>query len=60
MLALFEIANVGTIEGFLVSIPESIGILVFGIALVATAVLIRRLLGRGEREKHEDTAARKA
>ncbi len=60
MLALFEIANVGTVEAFIVSIPESVGILVFGIALVATAVLIRKLLGRGENETHEDKSAKKA
>jgi len=60
MLALFEIANAGTIEGFLVSIPESLGLLVFGLVLVATAVLIRKLMNRGESPKADDKAVRKA
>lgn len=53
MLALFEIAEIGQIRAFLISIPESVGILVFGIALVTTAVLFRRLIGHGSGRKDE-------
>ena len=47
MIVLSQIASVATVETFLVSIPESLGLLVFGICLVGAAALIRWLLGRG-------------
>lgn len=51
ILVLFEIFNLAAIKTLLVGIPESIGLLVFGIGLVLTADLIRRLLGLGPEEK---------
>ncbi len=51
MVILFEIFNLAAIETLLVGIPESVGLLVFGIGLTAAAVLIRRLLGRRNVEK---------
>ncbi len=54
MLAVFENA-VASVEMFLISIPESLGVLVFGIVLVAAAVIIRRLISRqGQVEKKAD------
>ena len=51
MVVLFEIFNLAAIETLLVGIPESAGLLVFGIGLTAAAVLIRRVLGRRNAEK---------
>lgn len=59
ILVLFEILNLAAIRTLLVGIPESIGLLVFGIGLVLTAVLIRRLLGRGSEEKAEEKLGKK-
>ncbi|MBK9215418.1 MAG: hypothetical protein IPM59_07425 [Chloracidobacterium sp.] len=54
MLAVFENA-VDSVEMFLISIPESLGVLVFGIVLVAAAVIIRRWMSRQtEAEKKAD------
>ena len=54
MLAVFENA-VASVEMFLISIPESLGVLMFGIVLVAAAVIIRRLMSRqSETEKKAD------
>ncbi len=43
-----EIGSLATLKAFLVGIPESLGLLVFGITLVGTAVFIRWFLARGE------------
>lgn len=42
MLALFDLTNGNLILDFM---PESIGLLVFGIALIAFAVGLRRIFG---------------
>lgn len=60
MPGLFEIANTGTAEGFIFSIPESLGMLVFAIALVTTAVLMRKLMSRDQSEKRDGKATKKA
>ncbi len=59
ILVLFEIFNLAAIKTVLVGIPESIGLLVFGIGLVVTVVLIRRLLGRAPEEKTEEKLGKK-
>ena len=51
MLIFVEIFNLASIKTLLVGIPETAGLLLFGIVLFATAILIRRLLGRGDEEK---------
>ena len=56
MLVLFEITDLAAAETLLVSIPESLGLLAFGIGLVAVAVLIRWFLGRGESQKGDGKA----
>lgn len=48
VIILIFILNLATIETLLVGMPESVGVLVFGIALVTTAVLIRRLLDQSD------------
>lgn len=60
MLVLFEITDLAALQMFLVTIPESIGLLAFGIALVVVAVLIRWFLGRGETEKRDEKVTKKA
>lgn len=54
MLVLIEITYIAAIEPLLFGIPESVGLLAFGIGLTATAVIIRWVLGRGDVEKTED------
>jgi hypothetical protein len=45
MLAVFH-NTAARIEMLLVSIPESLGLLVFGVLLVAAAVFVRRLMAK--------------
>jgi len=42
-----------SVQSLLLSIPESVGILAFGLGLVATAVSIRWFLARSEKETTE-------
>ncbi len=58
MFVLIEIFNFAAIETLLVSIPESAGLLVFGVGLVMTAVFIRRLLERSNQETTEVKGSR--
>jgi len=44
MFALLEMTSLASVEKLVVSIPETVGLLAFGIGLVAAAVLTRRLL----------------
>ena len=39
---------VGTVEAFFVSMPESVGLLVFGIALMAAAIISRKYFRRAD------------
>lgn len=47
------------IRAALLAIPESIELLAFAVLLIATAVLVRRLVRRLETEKQEDRNAKK-
>lgn len=49
MVVLHEIADFATIKTLMVSIPESVGVLIFGVVLVLTALLVRKVLGRTEK-----------
>ena len=57
MFFFFEISQP---VGLLISIPESLGLLAFGIGLVAVAVLIRWLLGREIPAKETGKVIKKA
>jgi hypothetical protein len=54
MVILFEIT--GTMEALFVSIPESVGLLAFGVGLMTMAVMARRLLNRAEHKNEEGAA----
>jgi hypothetical protein len=47
---LFETNSLATVTTYLMSVPESLGLLAFGIGLILIAVVIRSLLA-----KHENT-----
>jgi hypothetical protein len=48
MIIFLEIEVYSGMRVLLAGVPESIGVLVFGLGLIAMAVLIRRILKRGE------------
>ena len=50
-LGFVEILNLAALRTLLIGIPESAGLLVFGIGLVITAVLIRRLLRSNQEQQ---------
>ena len=54
MLLLIEIADLTGVTTLLVGIPESVGVLAFGVGLVATAASIRWFLGRRETDKTDE------
>ena len=51
---MFENIKVAAFETLLMSIPESVGLLAFGIGLVGAVVIIRRLLAKTEVGKTEE------
>jgi hypothetical protein len=51
MFVLFEIT---AIKSFLLGIPESLGVLVFGLGLAAAAILTRRVFARAEAARTVD------
>ena len=59
MFIFIEIADLTPVTTFLLGIPESVGLLTFGIGLVATAASIRWFLGRGETEKTDEKCGEK-
>lgn len=60
MFVLFTIADFAVVEGLLVSIPESLGLLAFAIALVAAAMIGRWLLARSEESEDKKEIRKKA
>ena len=60
MLILFEIFSFATSESLLVSIPETAGLLVFGVGLAILAILMRSFLARGEKDKTDESVTKKA
>jgi len=60
MLILLQIPEFTTVETLLVSIPESIGLLVFGIALVGLAMFLRTILSREDVAKGDENVTKKA
>jgi membrane protein implicated in regulation of membrane protease activity len=60
MAVLLEITSLGVIRFILASVPESVGVLLFAIALIVVAVLIRRYFSRGETPNSDEKATKKA
>jgi uncharacterized membrane protein YidH (DUF202 family) len=60
MFVFFTFADLAAAETLLVSIPESLGLLAFGVALVAVALIGRWLLARGEEIKDKKEIQKKA
>ncbi len=54
MVIVFETLDMAAVEPLLLGMPESFGVLLFGIGLVTIAMLLRWILGRGDDEKGED------
>lgn len=53
MLFLLEIGQLPTLEGIAFPVPESVGLLLFGIGLAAVAILLRSLLAKAEKAKSD-------
>ena len=60
MLILFEIMDFAAMKVLLAGMPESLGLLVFGLGLVIVAVLIRRVLKRGHSDVQDEKVTKKA
>ena len=54
MFAFVEILDLAALETLIVGIPESVGLLLFGVGLVGFAILLRRLAGRGGEPKRDE------
>jgi hypothetical protein len=54
MLVLIDIINFRTVEPLLLGIPESVGLLAFGVGLATAAVIIRWFLSRGDAERSKE------
>ena len=56
---LLQILNFMALETLLVSIPETLGLLIFGIVLAGTAILMRKLLNRHDTAQNEEKSIKK-
>jgi hypothetical protein len=55
-----ENAGIAMLETLLVSIPESLGVLVFGIGFTSIAILARRFFDKTERHDREEKTGNEA
>lgn len=60
MLIAVHVIQIRLLEGLFVSIPESLGVFAFAIAMIVIAVLIRRFIGRNESDKSDRGVTKKA
>lgn len=58
MLGFVEIFDLAALETLFVGIPESVGLLAFGVGLIGVAVVIRRFMGRGETRGRDEKLGR--
>ena len=58
MFVLLEIADFAAVKTLLLSIPESLGVLIFGVVLVLSALLLRKILRRTDAENRDRTTAK--
>jgi len=54
MFLMFETLDIAVFEPLLLGMPESLGLLLFGIGLITMAMLLRWILGGNEEEKVDD------
>jgi len=54
-----QILNLVALRTLLVSIPETLGLLIFGMVIAGTAILMRKLLNRHDAQKREQRAIKK-
>lgn len=52
--------RIATLEALLVSIPETLGLLVFGLILIAAAALLRKFLSKGVEHEVEKKVGKEA
>lgn len=60
MFVFFTFVDLAAVELLLISIPESLGLLAFGVGLVAATMIARWLLARGEEVKDKKEIRKKA
>jgi len=60
MVLFFEITGFAAVQPLLFGIPESIGLLAFGVGLTATAVIVRKVLNRSDAGKSDTEGDTKA
>lgn len=60
MLGFVEIFDLAALETLFVGIPESAGLLVFGVVLISLVVLIRRFMARAETRTTDEKLGKKA
>ena len=60
MIFLLEIGQLPTLESMAFSVPESVGLLVFGVGLAAVAILLRSLLAKAEKAKSDKSVETEA
>ena len=60
MYIMFETLDIAVFEPLLLGIPESLGLLLFGIGLITMAMLLRWILGGNEEEKADEKFGKEA
>ena len=60
MFILFENIGIAILDMLLVSVPESVGVLVFGLGFTSIAILARRLFDKAERIDRDENTGNEA
>ncbi len=59
MILLFEVSKTTALETVAVSIPESVGLLAFGVGLVVIAIVLRTFFARSEKARYKESSRKK-
>lgn len=57
---MFETLDIAVFEPLLLGMPESVGLLLFGIGLITMAMLLRWIFGGNDGHKAEDNLGKEA